>query len=328
MPNIRPWLLWLVLFYGVWLAVVVLGDHWGDVTGHWPMALSMAAGSYVAGSTPMGGGTVGFPILVLLFHEPAAMGRDFSFAVQSIGMTSASILILSRRQPVAWSMLRPALLGSAIGTPLGLFVVAPYLPALLVKVLFAVVWASFGVLHLLRMRDVVRHEGPSPVAPTLDRNVGLAVGFFGGLFVASVTGVGIDMLIYCALVLLAQADLKVAIPTSVILMSFTSLIGVATQTLRGGMAPGAFENWLAAAPVVALGAPLGAVVVDKIGRTPTLYFVSVLCILQFVWTMLDGFEELQWLGVVLALVGVLVTNLGFEGLFRLGERMNRRAVAR
>jgi len=275
----------------------------------------------------MGGGTVGFPILVLFFHEPAAMGRDFSFAVQSIGMTSASILILSRRQPVAWSMLAPALLGSAVGTALGLFFVAPYLPSLMVKVLFAVVWASFGVLHLLRMRDVVRHEGPAPSAPAMDRNVGLAVGFFGGLFVASVTGVGIDMLIYCALVLLAQGDLKVAIPTSVILMSFTSLVGVVTQTARGGLAPGTFENWLAAAPVVALGAPLGAVVVDKIGRTPTLYFVSVLCILQFVWTMLDGFEELQWVGVGLALLGVVVTNLGFEGLFRLGQRLNRRGTS-
>ncbi len=326
MPSIRPWLLWLAAFYGTWLTIVVVGARWGDVASHWPMALSMTAGSYVAGSTPMGGGTVGFPILVLLFHEPAAMGRDFSFAVQSIGMTSASILILSRRQPVAWSMLRPALIGSAIGTPLGLFVVAPHLPALIVKVLFAVVWASFGVLHLLRMRDVVRHEGPAPEAPAIDRNVGLAVGFFGGLFVASVTGVGIDMLIYCALVLLAQGDLKIAIPTSVILMAFTSLIGVATQTVRGGLAPGTFENWLAAAPVVALGAPLGAVVVDKIGRTPTLYFVSVLCILQFVWTMLDGYDELRAVGVVLALLGVVIANLGFEGLFRLGKRLNRRGV--
>jgi hypothetical protein len=36
----------------------------------------MAFGSYVAGSTPMGGGTVGFPILVLLFDLPATLGRD------------------------------------------------------------------------------------------------------------------------------------------------------------------------------------------------------------------------------------------------------------
>jgi hypothetical protein len=34
------------------------------------MAIAMTIGSYVAGSTPMGGGTVGFPVLFLLaFHE-------------------------------------------------------------------------------------------------------------------------------------------------------------------------------------------------------------------------------------------------------------------
>ena len=42
------------------------------------------------GSTPMGGGTVAFPVLVLFFGELATMGRDFSFAVQSVGMTRAA----------------------------------------------------------------------------------------------------------------------------------------------------------------------------------------------------------------------------------------------
>lgn len=82
---------------------------------------SMALGSYVAGSTPMGGGTVGFPILVLLFEMPARLGRDFSFAVQSVGMVSAAIFILARRQVLAWSMLKGAMLGAVIGTPLASF---------------------------------------------------------------------------------------------------------------------------------------------------------------------------------------------------------------
>jgi len=44
---------------------------------------------------------------------------------------------------------------------------------------------------------------------------------------ASLTGVGIDMIVYCVLVLLFRADLKVAIPTSVIVMAATSLMGTA-----------------------------------------------------------------------------------------------------
>ena len=89
------------------------------------LAAAMAVGSYVAGSTPMGGGTVGFPVLVLLMDLPATLGRDFSFAIQAIGMTSASIYILCRRQELEWPMLRASLPGALLGTPLGIAFVAP-----------------------------------------------------------------------------------------------------------------------------------------------------------------------------------------------------------
>ena len=87
-PLLWPFLLWLVAFYAIWLGVVLVGEHGPTLMEHWPIALAMMAGSYFAGSTPMGGGTVGFPILVLLMNEPATLGRDFSFAVQSIGNSS------------------------------------------------------------------------------------------------------------------------------------------------------------------------------------------------------------------------------------------------
>ena len=124
---------WLATFYLVWLAIVIWGELGSNIQQHWGIAAAMAAGSYVAGSTPMGGGTVGFPVLVLLFDHSGAMGRDFAFAIQSIGMVSASIYILTRgnrqvsrersaqNQPifVDWQLIRPALLGSLISTPLG-----------------------------------------------------------------------------------------------------------------------------------------------------------------------------------------------------------------
>ncbi|MAM92441.1 MAG: permease, partial [Opitutaceae bacterium] len=133
---LRPWLIWLVGFYAVWLSILWVGDHWQTLAEHWGIALAMALGSYAAGSTPMGGGTVGFPVLVLLFGEAPTLGRDFSFAIQSIGMTSATIFILCRKQPIEWPMLRWAVLGSAIGTPMGVLLLAPLVSGLFIKVLF------------------------------------------------------------------------------------------------------------------------------------------------------------------------------------------------
>lgn len=319
------WFLWLAAFYSTWLTLIVTGQHMQTLRDHWGIAVAMAAGSYVAGSTPMGGGTVGFPILVLLFHQSAQLGRDFSFAVQSIGMISASIFIISRRQRLEWTMLGGAIAGSLIGTPLGILYVAPLIPGLWIKIVFAVIWASFGVLHLYRTREFAAAEGLAPINRTFDWRAGMAVGLFSGLTMVSITGVGIDMMIYAVLVLLRQADLKIAIPTSVVIMAFNSVLGVVTKNLTSGMLPGVYENWLAAAPIVALGAPLGVFVVNVIGRAPTLYFVSVLCLGQFFWTIRDEWTHLGLMGLTLSVLGVALFNFVFEILYRYGRRKKRPA---
>ncbi len=323
MRKYWPFGLWLLFFFSVWLTIVVAGNRWESLREHWPIALAMALGSYVAGSTPMGGGTVGFPVLVLWFDMPGSMGRNFGLAVQSIGMVSASIYIFSARRPIEWGLLRPALIGALVGTPLGATVVAPFVPDLSIKLIFGVVWCSFGIMHLMKIRELVNAEGVSDRWRSWDRLIGLAVGFSGGI-VSSVTGVGIDMMIYATLVLLYRADLRVAIPTSVVLMAFTSVVGITSNVLLSRINPGlyavapeVFSNWLAAAPVVALGAPFGAVIVNLISRTPTLLVVSVLCIGQFVWTIFR--EGVTGFALVGAITAVLVVNAMFHALYHWGR---------
>ncbi len=329
--DLRPWFVWLALFYGTWAVIVFGGGLWETVVSHWPIATAMAAGSYFAGATPMGGGTVGFPVLVLLFDQEAAMGRDFSFAVQSIGMTSASIFILATRQPLEKHMLKWALVGSLVGTPLGAAFIAPLAPELFTKLLFAVIWGSFGMMHLVKLKEVCSHEGVTPTDHAFDRRVGLTVGFFAGIFVASVTGVGIDMVIYAVLVLAVRADIKIAVPTSVVLMAFTSVVGIGSNALLGqlfpthySIHPEVFANWIAAAPVVALGAPLGAYVVNLVNRTFTLALVAVLCVAQFFWTLVHERHEMTFFDLVLAIVGIVAFNLAFREMHRWGNRLARR----
>jgi uncharacterized membrane protein YfcA len=322
--TLVPFFVWLALFYAAWLAVVLGGGYLGSVLEHWPIALAMVGGSYVAGSTPMGGGSVGFPVLVLVMDLPATLGRDFSFAVQSVGMTSASIYIISRRQPLEWPMLRAALVGAAIGTPLGVLFIAPLASDLLIKLLFAAVLCSFGLLHLRRINEITSYHGITPTNLAFDNKTGFIVGLLGSMTVASITGVGVDMMIYMVLVLLCHADLKIAIPTSVVLMAFTSVVGIAVKLLTGSVQPGTFENWLAAAPVVALGAPFGALVVNRLGRRPTLLFVSVLCVGQFVWTLFHERSSLTGWILAATLLGVLLFLLAFQDLYQRGKQLARR----
>jgi uncharacterized membrane protein YfcA len=195
-------------------------------------------------------------------------------------------------------------------------------------VLFAVVWASFGVLHFYRIREITHHQGIIPTHVRFDTLTGLSVGFLCGATVASITGVGIDMVLYVVLVLVCHADLKIAIPTSVIIMAFTSVVGIAVKLLLGDVQPGVYENWLVAAPIVALGAPLGAFIVHRIGRESTLVVVSLLCVAQFAWTMYTEWAQLQMLGVGLALAGVVVFNLLFQKLHQIGDRLERRRGVR
>ncbi|MCH1494703.1 MAG: sulfite exporter TauE/SafE family protein [Rubripirellula sp.] len=371
----RSWIFpaWLGIFYVCWLGIVLASDLLTVIGEHWGIAAAMAPGSYVAGSTPMGGGTVGFPVLVLLFDQSGAIGRDFAFAIQSIGMVSASIYILTRPSEMTgeakqdnghttsrqfgslldetptragsqtfeskttlkgkaalesdsaldWGLIRPALIGSLISTPLGVTFLAPRLPDLSVKLIFAVIWASFGLMHLIKIREFVSYSGQSSRWLTHRGRSGRAVGLLGGL-ISSITGVGIDMLLYATMVLMFQSDLKISTPSSVIVMAFTSVVGIASTLALSWLSPGrfsidpeVFQCWIAAAPVVALGAPIGAWAVQRLPKVPTLVLISILCLIQFVWTLLE--EQVSPAGSLTAIASVLLMNLAFHTLYRLGR---------
>lgn len=316
--DMLPWFVWVAGFLTTWATLVATNGWWGRVAEHWPISIAMAIGSYVAGSTPMGGGTVGFPVLVLLFDQPADFGRQFSFFIQSIGMTSASIYLICSRKPLAWRVMLWAGGASAVSLTLTHYLLFPRTPESAVKLTFACIWGGFGLVTLVKLRALLAHHH----APTLDARrdtvLGLTAGLIGGV-ASGMTGVGVDMVIYTMLVLLYRADLKPAIATSVVLMAWNSLIGTGLSVIDGTVEPEVVSNWLAASPVVLFGAPLGAYVVSRIPRGPTLVFVSVLCVGQLFWTISSiGATE----RVILTAAGaVAAMNVVFHFMHAFGRRL-------
>src|SRR5258708_7358273 len=206
----------------------------------------MIFGSVVAGSTPMGGGTVAFPFLVLVFHQPPTLGRNFGLAIQALGMTSAMIFILCRRTPIQLRMLIWSSVGAAAGLLLGTFWVAPLLPNTVIKLLFSCLWMSFAILTLAKNREFCSLNTIPKIDNGSAMKLGLVVGVAGGITTALI-GVGIEMLLYTTLVLLFRCDLKVAVPTAVSAMAIASLLGTALHIAMADIAPEVFYTSMACA---------------------------------------------------------------------------------
>lgn len=312
----KPWYLYVGGFYIFWL-ILVLGFGFGpEALRHWPMAVVMTVGSVVAGSTPVGGGTVSFPVLVLLFRQSASVGRNFAMAIQALGMTSAMIFVLCRRVRIPKAMLAWGSVGAAAGLALGTLGIAPYLSSSSVKLLFSSVWLNFGILTLVKNREVCGLDRTPELGRFNDVAAALSVGLLGGV-VNSIVGVGIEMVLYSVLVLRYRCDLKAAVPTAVSMGAITSLMAITLHFYLGDIGKEVFYNWLAAGPIVVFGAPLGTYLVSVIPRIRTLYFVSILCVIQFVWTLSQVVPAVgEWLFVG---ASILAANAIFHMLYRLGK---------
>ena len=168
------------------------------------------------------------------------------------------------------------------------------------------------------------NEGPSRTFFAADPAIGLIAGAVGGLL-ASVIGVGADIVLYGILVLLYHTDVKVAIPTSVILMASTSLIGDSVFGDGGGVVarqPGLDRRCV---PVLVGRGPLSwrsagrsAAWSRVVLRRITMSAVAVLCLSQYGWTCYH--EHIVGWSLVLAASGVIVMNLALHRLFVFGQR--------
>ena len=100
-------------------------------------------------------------------------------------------------------------------------------------------------------------------------------GFLGGIMTGLV-GNGIDIICFSVMVLLFRLSEKLATPTSVVLMAFNALIGFLLHLFAIGGFTNSVENyWLAAIPVVVVGAPLGAYFCTRLNNKTIASLISM-----------------------------------------------------
>ena len=330
-----------------WLIAVVAADEFGRVADHWESTITMIFGSFLAGSSPEGGGAVAFPIFTKVLEAPAAVARTFSLSIQAVGMTVASIVILLTGRTIEWRAFVVALPLGVAGFFVGLFALGDrselfwgfrVSPAY-AKVTFTITLAAMAYLMFVILRSQDKGADRCPIW-NARVSVGLAGAAFVGGAITSLTGTGVNVMLFLFIVLMAGLHPRVGVPTSILTMASLSIVGFVALSLIHGQFDLGFNAmgevisvsdrvadpplqagrvdllgfWLAAVPVVVWGAPLGTWVVHILHERRLIMFVGVLAFVEVLTTVifLDDLRSNRALlayfvgGLILALVGVRV----------------------
>lgn len=283
--GVRWWVYPVALgvVWATWLLYMTFSGSWDLFSSFWPASVTMAGGSFVAGATAEGGAAVAFPVFTKVLHIAATDARTFGLMIQSVGMVMAGVFIVSRGIPFLPRVVGWVSLGAAFGQVGGTMWVQLGSPAS--KILFTFVATAFGIAMAIA-RWWLRWEpfDHIPGWTTNRRLVFVVVGIFGGIF-ASNTGSGADMATFVVLVLAFGINEKVGTPTTVIIMAINSVIGFALHGLVLGDIGVAWDYWLVAAPIVAVGAPLGAYAASRAPRDAIIVFLLTLIGVELLTTI-------------------------------------------
>jgi len=272
----------VIATYIIWAIYMFTTNSWSLFYHYFYMSITMAFGSFVAGASSEGGGAVAFPVLTLIFKIHPAEARNFSLAIQSIGMTAATLWIIARKIKIERTYLKLAILGGSAGIIFGSYFIVPLTTPAYAKMLFVSFWLSFGialfVVNYYRQRHV--HDKLKDLSNYQMIEL-IFIGFIGGIL-SSVLGSGIDICTFAFVTMKYNLSEKVATPTSVVLMASNALVGLLLhQFVMADITPVIYNYWLVCIPVVMLGAPLGAYVASKVNRLIIVNFFCIIILVQF-----------------------------------------------
>ncbi|CAM9225670.1 unnamed protein product [Discosporangium mesarthrocarpum] len=309
-PGLIAHIIWWSIFIRNDLFHLFTDTSGPSETPNWYMSITMIFGSMTAGATSEGGAAVAFPIMTLAFGIAPKVARDFSFMIQSAGMTAAASTIIAMKVQVEKHALFYSTIGGVGGIIFGLELVSPNLDPPFSKMYFVCIWGAFAFSLFWLNRYFGRRvfdeipmfeEGALFTLPGTDvtlnwKSITLFLfGFLGGIF-SAISGrqapctmrprlslFGIDICTFACLTLLFRVSEKVATPTSVVLMAINTLIGfLYRQYGMGGVEPDAVNFFAVAVPFVVIGAPLGSLLGSHFHRLVLASLVYITDFVQFV----------------------------------------------
>ena len=269
-----------------WALYMASYNLWGLFSENWFMTATMAFGSFIAGASSEGGGAIAYPAMTLLFRIEPDVARNFSFAIQSVGMSFAAIWIFISGIKIEKNYLLLAGAGGFIGIIFGSFYIAPLIKPDYAKMMFVSFWLSFGialaVVNFINQRESINQL---PNLSLFQKTELFMVGILGGFF-SSVLGNGLDICTFSYVVMKYGLSEKIATPTSVILMASNAIVGFIIHLfILDTFQTDAFQYWLVCIPIVIFGAPLGAYTITLIGRKTIAGILIVIIVAQFITAM-------------------------------------------
>jgi uncharacterized membrane protein YfcA len=313
----RIFRIWLLTGLTVWAILFYTFNDLAFLLDHWYYPATMVVGAFVAGSTPEGGGAVAFPVLSIFLNIDRVLARDFSLMIQSIGMTSASIFILTRKdidlrsfKPLLWFI--PVAFTGFVAGMLTLQGMNVYI----IQALFLSLIATFATFYYFSSHRGEHHY----YAPNGNRDLlsTVVLLFLGGMC-TSLFGTGADILIYSLLVTRYSMNERTATQMSVILMASLSIMGYAYRGfIDQGLTSYQIQTWLCAFPVVLFMAPLGAYVLARFDKEYMLRAVVVLNLAQLCYFVVNrpSLDKFIWT----TLFTVILSLLFYVSLARLARR--------
>ena len=268
----------------------------------------------------MGGGAIAFPVLTLLLKVTPEVARDFALLIQSCGMTGAAFTIFFMGLPVEkWAFFFGSI-GGGVGLIVGLEFIEGQLTPAWKKMIFSSFWFSyaFALFFLNRKQDRLLFMR----IPDLSVWKGLVLiltGVVGGIF-TSFVGAGLDICCLSVLTLFFRLSEKAAVPTSVVLMGFNSLLGSFWRgVIMTSIKPESYEYFAVAAVVVVVGAPVGSVLGTYLHRRIIAWIIYIIVAATLVtsFILVPQTPLLAGISVAIIVAGLFV----FFGLTFLGEKV-------